>query len=288
MTPESERRSGRERGFVLLLVLWTLALVALIGTQVTAAGRSETQIAGNLKAAAVAEAAADAAVSEAALHLLDASKARWVAGGVYLARLPQANVEIGITDEARRLPVNTAPVALLTAVARLAGADPHTAKVLASQIADWRSPAPLPLKLGAKAPQYAAAGRMFGPPNRSIRSLSELRLVLGMTPGLLARLVPHLSAYTETSPVPAMADPLVRAAMAEVALEGISPLAFQEAGVFRVVAAATSVGGGRFVRRAVIRLSGAGGSSAGGSSAGASPRAFDVLAWWSGDDGEMD
>jgi len=283
MTPESERRSGRERGFVLLLVLWTLALVALIGTQVTAAGRSETQIAGNLKAAAVAEAAADAAVSEAALHLLDASQARWVAGGVYLARLPQANVDIGITDEARRLPVNTAPVALLTAVVRLAGADPHTAKVLASQIADWRSPAPLPLKLGAKAPQYAAAGRMFGPPNRSIRSLSELRLVLGMTPGLLARLAPHLSAYTETSPVPAMADPLVRAAMAEVALEGISPLAFQEAGVFRVVAAANSVGGGRFVRRAVIRLSGAGGSSA-----GASPRAFDVLAWWSGDDGEMD
>ncbi len=45
MTPRSER------GFVLLLVLWTLALLALIGTQVTAAGRSEAQVATNLRAA---------------------------------------------------------------------------------------------------------------------------------------------------------------------------------------------------------------------------------------------
>jgi len=299
VTPESGRRSGRERGFVLLLVLWTLALVALIGTQVTAAGRSETQVAGNLKAAAVAEAAADAAVAEAALHLLDASEARWVAGGgVYLARLPQASVQIGITDETRRLPVNTAPRALLAAVVRLAGTDPHTAEVVASQIADWRSPAPQPLKLGAKAPQYRAAGRMFGPPNRNIRSLSELRLVLGMTPGLFARLAPHLSAYGESVPSMAMADPVVRAALAEVAAEGLQPLAFQTASVFRVLAVANSVGGGHFVRRAVIRLasaggssaggSSAGGSSAGGSSAGGSSRAFEVLAWSSGDDGELD
>lgn len=271
----------RERGFVLLLVLWTLALVALIGTQVTAAGRSETLIASNLKSAAVAEAAADAAVSEAALHLLDASDARWVADGrVYQVRLPQADVQVGIANEARRLPVNTVPRALLAALVRLVGADPHTAEVVASQVADWRSPAPQPLKLGAKGPQYRAAGRMFGPPNRNIRSLSELRLVLGMTPGLFARLAPHLSAYGESVPSPALADPVVRMALAEAAAEGLQPLAFQAPGLFRVEAAATSVGGGRFVRRAVIRLAGA--------SAGASPRAFDVLAWSSGDDGELE
>ena len=275
---------ARERGFVLLVVLWTLALVALIGTQVTAAGRSETQIAGNLKAAAVAEAAADAAVAEAALHLLDASDAHWVADGAgYQLRLPQANVRVGIADEARRLPVNTVPRALLAALVRLVGADPHTAEVVASQIADWRSPAPQPLKLGAKAPQYRAASRMFGPPNRNIRSLSELRLVLGMTPGLFVCLAPHLSAYGESVPSPALADPVVRAALAEVAAEGLQPLAFQAPGLFRVEAVATSVGGGRFVRRAVIRLAGAGGSSA-----AASSRAFEVLAWSSGDDGELD
>lgn len=277
MTPRTE--TARERGFVLLLVLWTLALLALIGTQVTAAGRSEAQIAGNLRASAVAEAAADAAVDEAALHLLDSSRARWVANGPgYLVQLPQANVQVAIASEARRLPVNTAPVALLAAVIRLVGAEPHAADVLASQIADWRSPAPFPLKLGAKGPQYAAAGRAFGPPNRSIRSMSELRLVLGMTPDLLARLAPHLSAYTESSPSPEVADPLVRRAMAEVTAGGIEPLAFQEAGVFRVAAAATSAGGGRFVRRAVIRLGGA------GSLGGVSRRAFDILAWSSGDE----
>lgn len=281
MTTERRIQSERERGFVLLLVLWSLASLALIGTQVTAAGRSEAQIASNLRAAAVAEAAADAAVDEAVLHLLDSSRDRWVADGVgYVVRLPQASVQVVIASEARRLPVNTAPVALLAAVIRLAGAEPHAADVVASRIADWRSPAPFPLKLGAKGPQYAAAGRMFGPPNRSIRSMSELRLVLGMTPELLALLTPHLSAYTESSPVPAEADPLVRVAMAEVASSGIAPLAFQEAGVFRITATATSANGGRFVRGAVIRLGGAGGLGA------VSRRAFDILAWSAG--GEID
>ena len=273
MTPE------RERGFVLLLVLWTLALLALIGTQVTATGHSEAQIAGNLRAEAVAEAAADAAVDETALHLLDGSRDRWRADGAgYALRLPQASVQVAIASEARRLPVNTAPVALLAALLRMVGADPHVADVVASQIADWRSPAPFPLKLGAKAPQYAAAGRMFGPPNRNIRSLSELRLVLAMTPELLARLAPHLSPYTESSPPDTLADPVVRRALAEVAAGGIAPLAFQEAGVFRVVASATSADGGRFVRRAVIRLGGTGGLGA------VSRRAFDILAWSSGDE----
>lgn len=272
-------QTARERGFALLLVLWTLALLALIATQVTAAGRDEAQIAGNLRASALAEAAADAAVDEAAIHLLDASRERWVADGpAYVVRLPQASVQVAIGDEARLLPLNTAPVAMLAAVIRLAGAESRAADVVASQIADWRSPAPFPLKLGAKGPQYAAAGRMFGPPNRSIRSLSELRLVLGMTPELLARLAPHVSAYTESSPSAEGADPLVRAAMTEVATGGITPLAFREAGVFRVTATATSAGGGRFVRRAVIRLGGTGGLGA------VSRRAFDVLAWSSGDE----
>ena len=53
--------SNRQRGFALLIVLWTVAFLALLGTQIVAAGRSDTQLADNLKQEAVLEAAADGA-----------------------------------------------------------------------------------------------------------------------------------------------------------------------------------------------------------------------------------
>ena len=45
----------RQRGFALLIVLWTLALLALLGTQLLTTGRQDTQLARNLLDAATLE-----------------------------------------------------------------------------------------------------------------------------------------------------------------------------------------------------------------------------------------
>jgi general secretion pathway protein K len=268
----------RQRGFALLIVLWTMALIALIGTQVTAAGHGEAKLAENLRAAAVAEAAADAAVEATAMHLIDASAGHWVADGrAYAVRLPQAAVLVTIENEERKLPLNTSPTALIAALLRNVGADPRSALVLADQIGDWRSPANFPLKLGAKAPQYRAAGRAWGPANLPFRSVSELRLVLSMTPELYTRLAPHVTAYTQSSPSLASADPVVLRALKEVYASGLQPLSFDEPPVYRVTTVATSNEGGRFTRRAVIRLSLPGEPNQSG-------HPFTVLGWFSGED----
>ncbi len=270
------RATARERGFALLIVLWTLALIALIGTQVTAAGHTEAKLAGNLRAEAVAEAAADSAIEEAALHLLEPAGRSWTADGrPYPLRLPGASVLVSLQAEQRKLPLNTAPTVLIGALLRQLGVEPRSAAVLADQIGDWRSPANFPLKLGAKAPQYRAAGREWGPPNRAFRSVSELKLLLSMTPALYAQLAPHVTAYTQSSPPLQNADPVVLRAMQEVAAAGLQPLSFDESPIFDVTAAATSAEGGRFVRRAVIRVNLP-------SDSGPSSRPFDVLAWASG------
>ncbi len=270
-------RRRRERGFALLIVLWTLGLVALIGTQVTAAGHTEAKLAANLRASAVAEAAADAAIEVAAMHQFDTSSSgHWRADGrLYPVRLPQADVLVSVLSEGRKLPLNTAPTVLIAAVLRQVGMDPHGAAVLADQIGDWRSPANFPLKLGAKAPQYRAAGRQWGPANRAFRSVSELRLLLSMTPALYDRLAPHVTAYTQSAPAVTSADPLVAAALREVAASGLQPLSFDEAPVVEVTAAATSAQGGRFVRRAVIRVNLPDQSSS-------TTRPYDVLEWSAG------
>lgn len=58
----SNRRDNGQRGFALLIVLFTMGFLALLGTQILAGGRSETWVADNLKQEAVLQAAADGAV----------------------------------------------------------------------------------------------------------------------------------------------------------------------------------------------------------------------------------
>jgi general secretion pathway protein K len=61
---------NRQGGFALLIVLWTMVLLALLVAQFTTTGRNEVQVAANLRANAVTEAAADGALFEAIMRLV--------------------------------------------------------------------------------------------------------------------------------------------------------------------------------------------------------------------------
>jgi len=74
------RRRGD--GFALLIVLWTLVLIAFIVAHLTASGRTEIRIARNLVADAVAEAADDGAIFTAVFNQLDPNPyQRWLLNG---------------------------------------------------------------------------------------------------------------------------------------------------------------------------------------------------------------
>jgi general secretion pathway protein K len=253
MTPR--RPTARQRGFALLIVLWSMALLALIGTRITAAGHAQTRLAANLRDAAVAEAAADGAVYEALFHFMDDSGKHWPADGLpRVVRQPQARVTVALVDESRKITLNNSPLPLLHGLLHAIGVEPRLAAVLTDQIADWRSPAQLPLPLGAKAPQYQAAKRDWGPPGEPIRDIDELGFVLSMTPEILARLRPYVSPFVQSSPKATETDPVIAAALAEAAANGAPPIAFDEPPVVSITATAVGAGGARFTRRAVIRL----------------------------------
>lgn len=258
----------RQRGFALLIVLWTLVLLTLLETQLVTMGRGEVHLAANLRGAAIAEAAADGAVQEAIFHLLDGSGRHWDPdGGPHLVRFPRTVVEVRIEDDGGKVNPNFASEELLRALLRHVGANAPTAASLAAAIADWRTEGATPRPLGAKAAQYAAAGRDYAPPNALFRSLDELGEVLGMTPELLARLRPHLSLYTETDPAPSKADPVVALALQDAGSE----MTATNGGTLQIAsitAVAQGPDGTHFARRAVIGISG-----------GAADRPWKVLAW---------
>ncbi len=265
----------REGGFALLIVLWSLALLALIGTHVTATGRAEVQLAANLRGAAAAEAAADGVLHQAVFHLLDPSPRRWWPDGVprEVALPGGAAAVVRVESEAGKINPNTATAGVLQALLLRLGAEPNAAASLAAAILDWRSPGQRPRLNGAKEPQYRAAGRDYAPPGRSFESLDELRLVLGMTPELLARLTPFLSVYQTGEPDLRFAQPVVARAMVDAADAGPDAESVGEfetaQGVVVVVTAAVALpGGARFTRQAHVRLG-----------SGARGRGWQILTW---------
>ena len=210
------RRSG---GFALLIVLWTLVLIAFIVARMTASGRTEIRIAENLRADAAAKAADDGAIYSAIFNQLDPNPdGRWPLNGPPRElTIGSSRVMVQLEDEAGRINPSTASPALLEALLRTTGSDAESARRLAVAIGDWvgaAAVAPGARPQNAVSADYRAAGLDYGPPGEPFETLDELGRVLGMTPAVLAAIRPHLTLFGPAQPNAQTADPVVAAALA--------------------------------------------------------------------------
>lgn len=261
--PEPCRRRA-DAGFALFIVLWTLIPTALLFAMLVAASRSDAQVTANLRSAAELEAVADGAIYTTLFDLLrqgGAVREFTPAAG----RLSGAEVGIEIADQSGLVNPNIAAPELLGALLLRLGADAGQAGRIAAAVADWRAPGRRSARRGTKAARYQAAGLHYGPPGAPFETLGELGDVLGMTPALLAALAPHLTLYSDADPDPAVADPVVRAALRDAGYgERTDRAALQ---TVRITASAQR-GGARAVRSAVIRIG-----------ASSNRRGWRILAW---------
>jgi len=212
------RDARRNGGFALILVLWTLALIAFITAHLVSTGRVEIRIAGNIAANAVAEAAVDGAVYQAVFNLMNPqAETRWALDGT--ARefvIADCRVTVELHDETARINPNLAAPALLEALLRVTGSDAAGARRLAASIGEWVGAAATDAANDAIAAQYRAAGLDYAPPGEPLESLDEMRRILGITPEIFAAIRPHLSLFAPAEPTLADADPVVAAAMTEI------------------------------------------------------------------------
>jgi general secretion pathway protein K len=225
-------RRARDRGFALLVVLWSVTLLALLATQLTATARTETRLAANLRANAMAEAAAEGGVREAVFRLLAGEAQRWTATGFgFATTVGTMGVVVQVEPVGGKLNPNTAPAPLLAALLRQLGAEPAMAALLAQAVVARRDP--------------AQGGRPHG-------SLAALAGVPGMTTATLDALRPYLSVFNFAGIDPRLASPALARALAETGTQ-------QEEGedyglIVNVLATAELPGAARFTRRAVVRL----------------------------------
>jgi general secretion pathway protein K len=273
-SPTTAVRS-QSSGFALIIVLWTLVLIAFIVTHLTATGRTEIRIATNIVANAVAQAAADGAIFEAIFIQSDPQPdKRWpVDGNVRKIVIGNSRVTVRLEDEAWWINPNSASPALLEAMMRAAGSDGESARRLAIAIGEWVGSAPAPRPPNVLLADYRAAGLDYGPPGAPLETLDELGRVLGMTSATFAAIRPHLTLFGPPQPSPTTTNPFVAIALASVATTEPTVSANQpppDVITTRITAAASGPNSAQVTRSAIVRFG------------AVLPLGYQVLAWRDG------
>lgn len=190
--------AAAQRGVALLVVIWVLALLAILLGAFALMSRTEGMQARHMYDGTVARYAAEAGINLAVLHLAVADTyARWIPDGrEYQSEFDEAQLSIRITDESGLIDLNTSEVSVLTELFAGAGVEPGQAAALAAAIQDWRDPDDLVYPEGAEAGEYAAADYAWGPKNAMFDLVSELLQVYGMTPAIYRQVAPALTVYS--------------------------------------------------------------------------------------------
>ncbi len=227
-------QSPNQSGIALVIVLWVLALLAVVAVSFTTATRSQANLVRNLVENAKAEALADAGVYRATLGLLEPLSRQkkpvgsererllqrrpelkkvllpeagdtlgpetdhgWrVDGTVYAWRFAGGEVLISIQDEGGKIDLNAAPDELLQGLFVSVGVEEDEASALMDAIADFRDEDDLRRLNGAEDRDYAAAGLPWGAKDAPFEAIEELQQVLGMTPVLYEAVAPALTVHT--------------------------------------------------------------------------------------------
>ncbi|HEY3919307.1 MAG TPA: hypothetical protein VGL83_16070 [Stellaceae bacterium] len=274
----------RDRGFALVLVIWVLALLALLGAEVAADSRSEAVVSRNRLDLAQARASADAGIALAVMGLLDPNQAtRWQADTVphnvdYAGR----PLVITIVDEGGKIDLNNAPIELIGGLLGEFGINGDRQAAIGQAILDRR--AHFAAAAGAVT---APAGRIFPGTQAHVINLaklafadvSELRQLPAMTRALYERLEPELTVYSQSptiNPMTASRQTLLaipgagaedidglmaarRGGQTQLDLEELSKLAaytrVDTLHVVTITVQAKASGGASFKRRAVVAVS---------------------------------
>ena len=213
-----------DRGFVLIFVIWTMALLALLALGFTRSAQTYVRAAGHGVESARAQALADSGISLAVLDLVASHRGSGrveqfpIDGSLVACAMGQDNlVLMSVQDSGGRINLNLAGEALLRAFFIGLGAEPDDAARYADTIMDYRDRDDDRRAHGAEVVEYRAAGRAYGPKNAPFDNLVELQQVLGFTPELIAAMAPHVTIHSGSAGL----DPkVIRPELAEIVARG--------------------------------------------------------------------
>jgi general secretion pathway protein K len=188
----------RQRGVALILVMWVMALMAILLGSFALIARTENLEARHMFDTTAARYDALAGVERAIFELRNPNpSSRWVADGrPYEFPYEGALVHVEITNESGKIDLNVADSSILISLFLSTGVDQERAAQLSDAIQDWKDADDLPRPHGAEAEQYARLGLDYAPTNKPFQTISEVQQVLGMTYDIYRRIEPAITIYS--------------------------------------------------------------------------------------------
>ncbi|MDN5923917.1 MAG: general secretion pathway protein GspK [Xanthomonadales bacterium] len=184
-----------QRGIAFIIVLWVIALVAILMGSFAVVARTENLQARHLLDSVRGRYAAEAGVNLAAYAMRRSDPlTRWVPDGrPYKLQLGDADVVIKVLDDSGKIDINRADPAVLTRLFESVGVERDQAQSLAARISDWRDPDDNTQINGAEEPDYDSAGLSYGPTNQPFSTVGEVQQVMGINYDLFRKLQPALT-----------------------------------------------------------------------------------------------
>lgn len=264
--------SADQRGFILIVVLWVVVLLAIIAAAFTRSVQGFVREAAGSSRVAEAQAMADGGAELVAYEFAAGrARRRFAADGSPLRCrfADRGTLQITVQDTSGRVNVNFAEPRLLAALFAGVGVSAEDAVRYGDRIADYRDGDDEPSTGGAERDQYLAAGLTHGPKNAAFDSLLELSQVLGIDPAAASAVMPYVTLHSGSGKLnPAAISPrltaVINAGLQKLPLASqnslfgdILPAEFittDEAATFALSIVALPDRGGAFEREAILAL----------------------------------
>lgn len=208
-------------GSVLIAVLWSLFFLTALALVIHASIAPQLTLAASLRDRVTLRSLAEAGVQRSLLELrsdeteeYDALNSPWASDDeafkeIFLTDVGYFSVEhdiageegeagkrYGLTDEERKININTAPVDVLTRLfVNAGGASDQEAKEIAESVGDWRDGDDEASENGAESNYYQGLADPYACKNANFDILEELLLVKGVTQEIFDHVKDYLTVY---------------------------------------------------------------------------------------------
>jgi general secretion pathway protein K len=193
----------RNRGIALILVLWLVALLAIVAASLATQTKVESRLAGNAKVALQAKLLAESGFNRAIMELMvNDPQYRWKFNGqVYALKMTQGDLEVAVRNVSGLLDLNNASSEQLSRLFVLITDDQQQREALVDRLKDWRDADDLKRIHGAEDDEYRAAGYAYATAGSDLKTMQELAYIMGFNADKVDILRPYVTLHSDLSTV---------------------------------------------------------------------------------------
>ncbi|MEP3244230.1 MAG: hypothetical protein ABJN40_20135 [Sneathiella sp.] len=181
-----------EKGFVLVSVLWVIALISLISLSISSSVQNNAKITRNYLNSVQAEHIANAGAQIAIYKLLNRRRNENTGFHKQIVTYHGSQIEMEIIDEAGKIDLNSASTTLLEKLFISSGASRERSLALIDTLLDWRDKDSTARPNGAEHTSYSS-NHTASIKNSKLEYKEELAHILGISSKLYQKLSPHIT-----------------------------------------------------------------------------------------------